>query len=46
MGDADLGEMFLNFPLDRDLRMFAGVDFSRIFTEECEPGETLWERWV
>ena len=46
MGDADLGEMFLNFPLDRELRMFAGVDFTKIFEDECEFGETLWERWV
>ena len=46
MGDADLGEMFLNFPLDVDIRPYAGVDFSNLFPDECKNGETLWERWV
>ena len=46
MGDADLGEMFLNFPLDVNIQPYAGVDFSRLFPDECREGETLWERWV
>ena len=45
MGDADLGEMFLNFPLDRFIRMYAGVDLTEIFPDEGKPGETFWERW-
>ena len=31
MGDADLGEMFLNFPLDKHMRKYAGVDFQNYF---------------
>ena len=46
MGDADLGEMFLNFPLDVDIRKYAGVDLTSIFSEDCKNGETFWERWV
>ena len=45
MGDADLGEMFLNFPLDVNMRQYAGVDFSKLFPDECIEGETFWERW-
>ena len=36
--DIDLGEMFLNYFLDEDLREFAGVDVREI-------GGTKWERW-
>ena len=46
MGDADLGEMFLNFPLDTRIRKYAGVDLTSIFAEYCKDGETFWERWV
>ena len=46
MGDADLGEMFLNFPLDVDMRKYAGVDLTSIFPEEAERGRVFWERWV
>jgi hypothetical protein len=28
MSDIDLGEMFLNFPLDAKLRPYAGIDYS------------------
>ena len=45
MGDADLGEMFLNFTLDKNIRMYAGVDFSLLFADEWKEGETFWERW-
>ena len=46
MGDADLGEMFLNFPLDIHLQKYAGVDLTSIFADECLDGELFWERWV
>lgn len=46
MCDIDLSEMFLNFMLDKDLRAYAGVDFSKLFKEEIEKGGTLWECWV
>ena len=36
--DIDLGEMFLNYFLDEDLRKFAGVDVREI-------GGKQWERW-
>ena len=36
--DIDLGEMFLNYFLDEDLREFAGVDVREI-------GGAKWERW-
>ena len=36
--DIDLGEMFLNYFLDEDLREYAGVDVREI-------GATKWERW-
>ena len=52
--DGDLGEMFLNFPMDPDLRPYAGVDLRTV----REAIETLldskggpavvhnWERWM
>jgi hypothetical protein len=49
MSDIDLGEMFLNFPLDAKLRPYAGIDLSafpvqgRQDTQE-RPG-VCWERW-
>ena len=36
--DIDLGEMFLNYFLDEDLREFAGVDVREL-------GGSKWERW-
>ena len=36
--DIDLGEMFLNYFLDEDVRQFAGVDVR-------EMGGAKWERW-
>jgi hypothetical protein len=44
MADCDIGEMFLNFMLDVDLREFAGVDLTDLFCEEFS-GLTFWERW-
>ena len=46
MCDIDLSEMFLNFMLDKELRAYAGVDFSKLFKEEISKGGTLWECWV
>ena len=40
-GDVDAGEMFLNFPLDRRIRKYCGIDLSWM----SEEGETLWECW-
>ena len=46
MADNDIGEMFLNFMLDVELRPFAGVDLSLLFPEEMFPGVScLYERW-
>ena len=39
MADNDLGEMFLNFMLDVDIRPFAGVDLASLFPEEMFPEE-------
>ena len=40
-GDVDVGEMFLNFPLDINMRKFCGVDLSWM----KEDGKTLWKCW-
>ena len=40
-GDVDAGEMFLNFPLDRRIRKYCGIDLSWM----SEGGGTLWECW-
>ena len=37
-GDIDLGEMFLNYFLDEEVRRYAGVDVSKL-------GADRWERW-
>ena len=37
-GDIDLGEMFLNYFLDEEVRKYAGVDVSKL-------GAGCWERW-
>jgi hypothetical protein len=42
MGDIDLGEMFLNFPLDPKVRPLVGVDLTPYFGDDDKP---LWERW-
>jgi len=46
--DADLGEMFLNFPMDPAIRPFAGVDLSGISQHLTNPGpqgRRVLERW-
>jgi hypothetical protein len=42
MGDLDLGECFLNFPLDISIRPYAGVDLTPYFGENSH---LIWERW-
>lgn len=44
MGDLDMGEQFLNFPLHPDLQPFCGIDLRPYFTPQS--GKTLWMRWV
>ncbi len=44
MANCDIGEMFLNFMLDVNLRKYAGVDLTDLFPEEAD-GSTFWERW-
>jgi hypothetical protein len=41
MADVDIGEMFLNFILHKDLQALAGVDLSHYFTGEKKGA--LWE---
>jgi hypothetical protein len=43
MADVNIGEMFLNFMLHKDLRALAGVDLSHYF--ESEKAGPLWETW-
>ena len=42
--DLDMGEMFLNFPLGKNLRAHCGVDL-RPYLGTPGQKETLWERW-
>jgi hypothetical protein len=44
MADCDIGEMFLNFMLDVNLRAYAGVDLTELFPVDAN-GNILWERW-
>lgn len=44
LGDIDLGEMFLNFPLDARIRPYAGVDLTGFSTAEERGGKAvMWE---
>ena len=46
LGDNDLGEMFLNFVLSKDIREYAGIDLTPYFEDELlEKDSVLWERW-
>jgi len=56
MGDLDLGEMFLNFWLDEQLRPYAGVDVTSLGKRELDENgdevfvhrgliRRIWERW-
>jgi hypothetical protein len=40
-GDVDIGEMFLNFPLDLSIRAYCGVDLTWIKDSD----QTVWECW-
>ena len=47
----DVGEIFLNFPLHPDFRLFAGVDMRHIKSRPDEEGweqdrTIVWERWA
>jgi hypothetical protein len=44
MADCDIGEMFLNFMLDINMREYAGVDLTELFPMDAN-GNILWERW-
>jgi hypothetical protein len=48
--DLDLGEMFLNFLMDKKIQAFAGVDVTclQVFFNDYVPAEhkpQMWERW-
>lgn len=46
--DLDLGDMFLNFPMDLKIRPFAGVDLTPLARHlgiVLKHGKKLWERW-
>ena len=45
LADLDLGEMFLNYFLDKKIRAFSGVDLSK-FIDKCEKNRSDWERWA
>jgi hypothetical protein len=46
MADVDIGELFLNFFLDPRIRRFAGVYFTKFYTEELdEIKKVIWESW-
>ena len=46
--DIDLGEMFLNFPMDEAVQPFAGIDLTPLSRELARLGRPVtspWERW-
>ncbi|KAL7574377.1 hypothetical protein ACA910_008478 [Epithemia clementina (nom. ined.)] len=45
--DNDFGEMFLNFWLHPELRMYAGIDLTGLFPEELifSKRKVLWQAW-
>lgn len=49
LGDIDVGEQFLNFPLDPIAQLFCGVDLTPYFLEEVNDKDDkkyVWERWT
>jgi hypothetical protein len=45
-GDLDLGEMFLNYALDLDLRPYAGIDVTELEADSMKEGiKRIFERW-
>jgi hypothetical protein len=45
MADVDIGEMFLNFVLHRQLQVLAGVDLTHYFPKG-DTGSKVWEVWL
>jgi hypothetical protein len=45
MADVDIGEMFLNFILHRELQTLAGVDLTHFFPKD-DKGSKVWETWT
>jgi hypothetical protein len=47
-GDIDLGEMFLNYPLDEDIRPYAGVDVTNVDSDSGTASDIkrIIERWA
>jgi hypothetical protein len=47
MADNDVGEMFHNFMLHKDIRKYCGLDLTLYFRRDtdCNQKEKLWERW-
>ena len=43
MADNNMGEMFLNFMLDENLRAYTRVDISKLFPDEVDTNGFLWE---
>jgi hypothetical protein len=46
MGDLDIGEMFLNFPLHPSLHPVCGIDLRPYVCKDPKQSKTLWERWA
>ena len=44
LADLDLGEMFLNYFLDKRIRAYSGVDLTK-FVDNAEEAKSNWERW-
>ena len=44
LADLDLGEMFLNYFLDKKIRAYSGVDLTK-FVDNDEESKSNWERW-
>ncbi len=45
MGDLDMGEMFLKFPLDTTIQLYCGIDLCPYFDPENVRRSTWWEGW-
>ena len=47
LGDLDVGEQFLNFPLREEAQLYCGVDLTPYFLDDLKEGQIkLWERWT
>ena len=44
-GDVDAGEMFLNFPLDREMRKYCGVDVSCVYPSSSQHKKRTVHCW-